>query len=42
MLARCEASLTDSMNFRAASLPPLMPKPRIEPQPFGRYYCHNL
>ena len=42
MLARCEASLTDSMNLRAASRPPLMPKPKIDPQPFGKYFWASL
>ena len=33
MFARCEKSLTGSMNFFPASSPPLMPKPMIAPQP---------
>jgi len=38
MLARCEASLTLSMNFDPAVAPPLMPKPRIAPAPLGNYF----
>ena len=42
ILARCEASLTDSMNFRAAAQPPLMPNPKIAPAPLGRYFWASL
>ena len=37
-LANSEKSLSESMKVFAALAPPLMPKVRIAPAPFGRYF----
>ncbi len=38
-LARWLNSSNDSISFRPASRPPRIPKVKMEPAPFGRYFC---
>lgn len=42
MLARCESSFTDSMNFFPDSRPPFMPKPISPPKWVFRYFLASL